>query len=129
MAQWADRRPVLVVDDDDALRDLVATILSEEGYAVRTAASAAEALSAAQRERPGVVLMDVNMPGLDGLSACRLMRDDDRLKPLPVVIMSAQPVGGDQLRHARANYFLSKPFNIADLVNEVERCVGQHAAA
>ena len=127
--ELADRRAVLVVDDDEAVRELVAIILGEEGYAVHTAASGSEALSVAQQEQPAVVLMDVNMPGLDGLSACRRLRADERLAALPVVLMSSQLVAGDELRRCRADNFLPKPFDITELVDEVERFLGPQAVA
>ena len=127
--ELAGKRAVLVVDDDEAVRELVATILGEEGYAVRTAASGSEALSVAQQEQPAVVLMDVNMPGLDGLSACRRLRADESLAALPVVLMSFQPVAGDELRRCRADNFLPKPFDITELVDEVERHLDRQAVA
>ena len=127
--ELAGKRAVLVADDDEAVRELVATILEEEGYAVRTAASGSEALSVARQEQPAVVLMDVNMPGLDGLSACRRLRADERLAALPVVLMSSQPIPGDELRRCRADNFLPKPFDITELVDEVERCLGSQAVA
>ena len=127
--ELADKRAVLVVDDDDAVRELVATILEEEGYAVRTAASGREALSVARQERPAVVLMDVAMPELDGLSACRRLRADERLAALPVVLMSSQPVAGDELRRCRADTFLTKPFDITRLIDEVERHLDRQAVA
>ncbi len=127
--ELAGKRAVLVADDDEAVRELVATILEEEGYAVRTAASGSEALSVARQERPAVVLMDVNMPGLDGLSACRRLRADERLAALPVVLMSSQPIPGDELRRCRADNFLPKPFDITELVDEVERHLDRQAVA
>ena len=127
--ELAGKRAVLVADDDEAVRELVATILEEEGYAVRTAASGSEALSVARQERPAVVLMDVNMPGLDGLSACRRLRADERLAALPVVLMSSQPIPGDELRRCRADNFLPKPFDITELVDEIERHLARQAVA
>ncbi len=125
----AGKRAVLVVDDDAAVRELVATVLEEEGYAVCTAASGSEALAVAWREQPAVVVMDVAMPGLDGLSACRRMRADERLAALPVVLMSSQPVAGDELCRCRADNFLPKPFDITRLVDEVERHLDRQAVA
>lgn len=113
---------VLVADDDDAIRELVATVLLDEGYRVQTAPNGRDALSIARHEQPDVVLLDVNMPLLDGLSACRLLRDDSRTAALPVVIMSARPLAQQELRRCRVSQFLPKPFNILDLVGAVQRC-------
>lgn len=116
---------VLVVDDDDWVRDLVETVLLDEGYRVCTAANGRAALAALATERPDIVLMDVNMPHLDGLSACRILRGDrdDRTANLPVVIMSARPIGATQLHDCRADRFLPKPFDIDVLLDEVASCL------
>jgi len=116
---------VLVVDDDAWVRDLVATVLLDEGYRVYTAANGRAALAALATEHPDIVLMDVNMPHLDGLSACRILRDDrdDRTANLPVVIMSARPIGATQLHACRADRFLPKPFDIDVLLDEVASCL------
>lgn len=116
-------RTVVVVDDDDAVRNLVATVLVEAGYRVRTAENGRQALALLDRECPAAVLMDVNMPLLDGLAACRAMRGDERLNAVPVVIMSAVPVDRARLNACRADRFLSKPFDIDRLIDEVASCV------
>ena len=118
---------MLVVDDDDAVRDLLAAVLVEVGYDVRTAPNGRDALASARRERPDVVVMDVNMPVLDGLSACRRLRDDARTASLPVLIMSSHPVGERLLGECRADRFLRKPFDITRLVDEIETCVRDSA--
>lgn len=115
---------VLVVDDDDAVRDLVEAILSDEGFRVHTANNGQAALRSIAAARPDVVLMDVNMPRLDGISACRMLHADARTADLPVIIMSARPVGSPQLHACRADGFLSKPFDIDRLVAEVAAFAG-----
>ena len=120
METWQDKRAVLVVDDDDAVRDLLAAVLVDVGYDVRTAPNGRDALASAQRERPDVVVMDVNMPVLDGLSACRRLRDDARTASLPVLIISSQPVGEQRLAECRADRFLRKPFDPGELKTVVQ---------
>ena len=112
---------------DVAVRDLLAAVLVEVGYDVRTAPNGRDALASARRERPDVVVMDVNMPVLDGLSACRRLRDDARTASLPVLIISSQPVGERRLAECRADRFLRKPFDITRLVDEIETCVRDSA--
>lgn len=122
MRMQPDRQQsVLVVDDDDAVRDLVATVLGDAGYTVHTAPDGRAALRLLDRHEPDVVVLDVQMPHLDGLSTCSRLRRDDRTARLPVVLISAQPVEGHQLAACRASAFLPKPFDIADLVDEVDR--------
>ncbi|MDP9373223.1 MAG: response regulator [Chloroflexota bacterium] len=127
VAERADREAVLVVDDDTAVRDLIEIILSDEGYRVRTAGDGRAALTLARDEPPDLVLMDVNMPILDGISACRQLRDDRRTAHLPVMIMSARPVRPAQLDACRADRFLPKPFDIEQLLDEIAHCVAPHS--
>ena len=115
---------VLVVDDDDAVRDLVATVLSDEGFRVHTAENGCSALRSIEAAPPDVVLMDVNMPHLDGISTCEILHADARTAYLPVIIMSARPVGRPQLRACSADAFLPKPFDIDRLVDEVTAFAG-----
>ena len=123
MTQKSSTSTVLVVDDDDAIRDLVAMVLADAGYTVRTAADGAAAVALARATKPALILMDVNLPRLDGLSACRALRDDARTAKLPITIMSSMPVQDQQLRACRADRFLAKPFDIDRLLGEVAHYV------
>lgn len=80
---------ILVVDDDEDIRFLTAKILSKEGYFVTEAASAVEAETAALSQTPDLIIMDIGMPEIDGLSAVWRMRDRPELSEVPVVIVSA----------------------------------------
>lgn len=80
---------ILVVDDDEDIRFLIAKILSKEGYCVSEAASAIEAEAVALSQTPDLILMDIGMPELDGLSAVWRMRERPELSEVPVVIVSA----------------------------------------
>lgn len=115
---------ILVVDDDDAVRDLVATVLSDEGFRVYTAENGRSALRSIEMVLPDVVLMDVNMPHLDGISTCEILHANARTARLPVIIMSARPVARPQLRACSADAFLAKPFDIERLVDEVTAFAG-----
>ncbi len=114
-------RRVLVVDDDFSIRELIAMVLADEGYEVLTAADGAEALTLVGRRPPDLVLLDLNMPVLDGWQTqARLRVEAPRL---PVVIMTA----GNRARqeaeqHAAAGY-LAKPFDVDDLCATVARLV------
>ena len=113
---------VLVVEDEPLLRDLVAEVLRDEGYAVVTAGDGREAIDALERERPQLVLMDVMMPTLDGRAAYRAMRARPDLPAVPVVLMSAA-VGPERL-DPTISAFLPKPFDLDDLLALVARLIG-----
>jgi two-component system, chemotaxis family, chemotaxis protein CheY len=111
--------PILVVEDDPTIRDLVAEALRDEGYPVETASNGAEAVEVVEHERPSLVLLDMRMPVLDGWGFARVMRE--RGVRLPIVVMTAaehaqywcDEVGGDAC--------LPKPFSIDALYDAVER--------
>src|SRR5690242_19126532 len=100
----------LVVDDDAAVRDSLARTLRFEGYEVATAADGQVALDAVAEREPDAVVLDVGMPGLDGLETCRRLRADGR--PLPILMLTARDSVGDRVAglDAGADDYLVKPF-------------------
>jgi signal transduction histidine kinase len=113
-----DTGRVLVVDDTEANRVLLQEILELEGYQVLNAADGAAALQAISREQPDLVLLDVNMPGLDGLEVCRRLRADPATEALPVILVTALAERTHRLEgiSAGANDYLTKPIDRPDLL-------------
>ncbi|MCL5958681.1 MAG: response regulator, partial [Chloroflexi bacterium] len=114
---------VLVVDDDRPLVTLITTVLEDEGYAVQTALNGEEGLNLAKKSPPNLILMDLRMPIMDGWTCCRLLREGEETERIPVIVMS-----GDGAREAiRAELgiedFLSKPFEIEELLRHVKKFV------
>jgi putative two-component system response regulator len=108
---------VLVVDDERLNVDLLRRVLSRDGYEVISAPNGALALEAVDRERPDVVLMDINMPGLGGLEACRQLKQDPATRLLPVILLTGLTGPSDRLDgiDAGADDFLTKPFAFDEL--------------
>lgn len=109
---------VLVADDDDLVREVVAAVLRGEGYEVRTARNGAEALEEARGGPLHLVLLDVQMPGMDGWTVLSRLRE--RGCTAPVIMMSGYATEAEAL-HRGAEAFLGKPFDHARLVAAVER--------
>jgi DNA-binding response OmpR family regulator len=110
---------VLVVDDDPTILDLLATLLSGEGYAVATADGGREALEIAGRLRPSIVLLDMRMPEVDGWQVARGLAKRG-LRP-KIVVMSALSDRLDEVaRDLRASGYLEKPFDVAKLLATVK---------
>lgn len=122
----ADGFAVLVVDDDATLRGLYAEWLREQGYRVETAADGAEAVCAARLSRPGLVLMDCEMPILDGLAATREIRALPG-PPVPVVMISGRDDAATRAAADGAGVarYFAKPVSLAKL----QATVADHAAA
>ena len=108
---------VLVVDDTEANRILLQEILEIDGHEVLVAADGAEALRVASAERPDLVLLDVNMPGMDGLEVCRRLRAGQETTALPIILVTALADRAHRLDGiaAGANDYLTKPIDRPDL--------------
>jgi two-component system OmpR family response regulator len=121
-------RRVLVVDDEPAIRELLAMVCAYEGWDVRTAATGEAALGAVRADPPDVVLLDRMLPDLDGLTVLRGIRDSS--PAVPVIMVTARDAGEDRaaLLAAGATGYVTKPFGVAALADEVRRAFGQVAA-
>jgi len=111
------RRRILVVDDDARLLHVLSMYLAIEGYEVQTAADGLEALACIAASRPDLVILDVMMPGLDGMEACRRIKDDPVTCHVPVILFTALSRDDDveRGRAAGADRFINKPFSLIGL--------------
>ena len=107
---------VLVVDDEQRLRDLVRGYLEHEGFAVLAAADGQAALELARQHAPDVVVLDLMLPGLDGLEVCRRLRT---FSDAYVIMLTAKAMADDhaQCLAAGANDYLSKPLDVDKLMS------------
>jgi DNA-binding response OmpR family regulator len=114
---------VLIAEDDEDVRDLVALRLSAAGYRTVTVDNGNAALSAANLERPDLVVLDIDMPGLDGLTVCQQLQGMARTSRIPVLILSARgrDLDASQGRAMGADDYMAKPFDSADLLDRVSR--------
>ncbi len=115
---------VLIVDDDQFIRKLISTTLEDERrFVLHEAADGAEALEVARRERPALVFLDVDMPGMDGIEACRQIREGTDTSEATIVMLTAAHGDGVESRaeEAGADLFLTKPFSPLDLLRLVEQ--------
>src|SRR4029077_19086747 len=115
---------VLVADDNEVAQRLCRRVLEKAGYGVLIAAVGLPAVDAALQQRPSMILMDVAMPGIDGLEAMRRIKAE--IPAMPIVIASAHSMSSDRERFlaAGADNVLSKPFRLADLIAMVQSLVG-----
>ncbi|MFB3904836.1 MAG: two-component system response regulator [Acidobacteriota bacterium] len=108
---------ILVVDDHPENLELLVNMLKEEGYKARPVPGGLLALKAAQRVPPDLILLDINMPDLDGYEVCRRLKADDRLKDIPVIFLSALGETTDKLRGfwVGAVDYVTKPFELEEV--------------
>jgi two-component system response regulator MprA len=110
---------ILVVEDDAAIRQTLADVLSFEGYAVRLASGGAEALDMIEQARPGLILLDLLMPHMDGWALASEIRE--RNLPIPILVITAASGARTGASEIAADGFLSKPFDLRDLLDQIRR--------
>jgi DNA-binding response OmpR family regulator len=120
------RKRILVIDDDELILLSLQDLFAAADLEVRTAASGAEALRAAEEERFDLVVLDVVMPGLSGLEVCRKLREKAGYAGVPVILLTAKSEEADRRKgiEAGADRFLPKPFDPGRLVEIVRESLG-----
>ena len=109
---------ILVVEDEEDIRELLQYNLQREGFEVSLVGTGEEALSAAANEKPGLILLDLMLPGMNGLDVCRSLKADPELSDIPILIVSARGEETDVVTGLElgADDYLTKPFSPRVLV-------------
>lgn len=116
------RKTVLVIDDEADLIELVRYNLVKEGFNVIDARDGESGLSAAARENPDVIIVDLMLPGIDGLEVCRLLRGRDSTARIPVIMLTARAAESDRVvgLEMGADDYVTKPFSPRELAARVK---------
>ena len=114
---------ILVVEDNERNMRLFRDVLQAAGHRTLEATTGERAIELATVHGPDLVLMDIQLPDIDGVQALGRLRSDERTRAVPVLALTAQAMEGDRERFLAAGFdgYLSKPVNIADLVDAVNR--------
>jgi two-component system, cell cycle sensor histidine kinase and response regulator CckA len=112
-------KSVLVVDDDPSVLEMVSSILVQGGYSVKTAASGPEALETVRHDQPGVILLDLVLPGRAGADFARELRRQGL--GIPIIAMSGVPDASEWVAELNVHAYLAKPFDMSDLLSVVNR--------
>ena len=114
--------PVLLIDDDEASHELVGSALTSEGFEVIAAPDGLSGIELARAIQPAVVLLDMTLPGLDGVRTCQRLKQDPTLAGVPVVglTVSADLKSAEQTFRAGAEFFLVKPLEVESLIQAVK---------
>jgi diguanylate cyclase (GGDEF)-like protein len=115
--------PILVVEDSRFQARLLRTLLEKHRYGVRVARNGQEGLDALKNERPSLILSDIVMPVMDGFEMCRIIKSQDELKQIPVVLLTTQSRPQDVLRglESGADSYVTKPYDESTLLSTIER--------
>ncbi|MEW6582940.1 MAG: response regulator transcription factor [Actinomycetota bacterium] len=125
-------RKVLVVDDDKSVLGLVRKFLAAAGFSVVVTDNGSEALMLVRESRPDVILVDVDMPGLDGIAVCRVLKKEAATQNIPVVIMSGARISEQDMLagfSGGADDYVAKPFSLPVLQARLEAVLRRYKAA
>lgn len=117
---------ILIVDDDPIGGSLTHTLLQEAGYEAELITDSKLAMDTVKLERPGLVVLDILMPGIDGLTLCHMIKQDPAVRDTKIIMVSAKTFQAEKQRAMRygANLFIEKPYNIETFTQQVTEVVG-----
>jgi CheY-like chemotaxis protein len=120
---------ILVADDNSSSRELMRELFEISDHVILEAANGREALDIIRRSPPDLVLLDLQMPVLDGFSAIRELRSEERFRHLPVVAVTASAMLGDRERAIAAGFdsYIAKPINLREVREQVELLSSNHS--
>lgn len=122
---------ILLVEDDPIIMNLIVILLERDGYEVVQSSSAEEGISLAEARPPDLILMDVALPGLDGLEATRILKGREATRHIPIIALTAQAMKEDAEKASRAGCdgFIVKPLSTRAFLVEIARFLDERARA
>jgi two-component system cell cycle response regulator len=111
---------IMVVDDELEIRDLLSKFLTEEGYEVILASAGEEAIELAKRETPHAILLDIRMPGIDGIEVCRRLKAEPKTQYIPIIMITGYDENKIDSIEAGADDFVNKPIDLVELAVRVK---------
>lgn len=115
-----EAKKIMVCDDDQGVLDVIEMMLDSSGYTAFTEINSTNLISEIKKNQPDLILLDLWMPVLSGDQVVRAIRADQNISHLPVIILSASRDGDDIAMEAGADAFLSKPFDMDELIDTIE---------
>jgi two-component system, cell cycle response regulator DivK len=118
---------ILLVEDNEANRDLLSRRLEHKGYIVINAQDGEQGYSLAHAENPDLILMDIGLPAMDGWQVCQLLKANNATRHIPIIIVSAHALTGDQAkaREIGCSDYETKPIEFARLSQKIENLLPQ----
>jgi two-component system, cell cycle response regulator DivK len=121
---------ILVIEDQEDLRGILRDLFTRSGYVVMEAADGAAGVMSAKSERPDIILMDIQMPVIDGYEATRQIKADPALTKIPIIAISSFAMKGDEekARAAGCDHYVTKPYSPMALLRMIRGCLGEPGA-
>jgi len=122
---------ILIVEDNEASRDMLARRLGRKGFAVITAADGEQGYSLARAESPDVILMDISLPGMDGWQVIELLKSETATREIPLIILTAHALVNDRARadEIGCNDYFAKPVDLKQLLVTIDRLLTEKKPA
>jgi two-component system cell cycle response regulator DivK len=123
-------KTVLIVEDNELNMKLFCDLLDAHGYRTVQTRDGLEALHLARKHRPDLILMDIQLPEVSGLEITKWLKDDEELKSIPVIAVTAFAMKGDEekIRQGGCEAYIAKPISVAHFVDMVRQFIGRSAA-
>ncbi len=120
---------ILIIEDNEKNRKLVRDVLQVKGYKTIESETAEDGLKLALEKSPALVLMDIQLPGMDGITALKELRADSQTKSIPVIAITASAMTNNRQAMLAEGFdgYQSKPISVKDFLGEVERVLASHA--
>ena len=125
--EFAMAKKILVVEDNELNRKLIADLLSAKGYEIIVSENGEEAVDLALEKQPDLILMDIRLPGMTGIEALKVLRDDMTTRTIPVAAVSGFAMKGDDkiILSAGFDAYIAKPISTEPFLEEIHRLVGE----
>jgi len=117
------KKTILIVEDNASILEMIQLFLEEEGYSVLTSSEGLGVMDIVKKKNPDLILLDIWIPGLDGIEVAKNLKKNIETKDIPIVMVSAHPSAGKMAAQAGANELLPKPFNLVDLLSVIEKFI------
>ncbi len=127
MSADAEKKKILVIEDEEHVRTLLSRILEKDGYEVRVAKDGLDGLRTLEVFRPDLILADVMMPNLDGLTFTKALKNRRETRVIPVIFVTAKsdPLSMIEGINVGAKFYITKPFQIEDVLAKVRKVLGE----
>ena len=124
-------KTVLVVEDNELNMKLFHDLLEANGYNIVQTRNGLEAIDLAREHKPDLILMDIQLPEVSGLEVTKWLKDDDELRNIPVIAVTAFAMKGDEerIRQGGCEAYISKPISVGTFIETVRRFIGEASAA
>ena len=122
----ADNKSILVIEDEQHVRQLVSRLLIKNGFEVKTARDGLDGLKALEAFEPDLIIADVMMPNLDGLTFVKALKNRRETRSIPVIFLTAksEPLAMIEGINVGAKFYITKPFQIEDVLSKVKKVLG-----